>query len=163
MNATPSGGSGIQIKNTDHYTNNYADGSVPQWEVGQQELQALGVTTSKYPCVQKGSAYEETLTSANSVNGAEPQNATTVTVDAGTGFAVGDIIEFGDASANFNVAPSGEFYKVTAINTHVLTIARVNPSNPNDLSTNQTGLKDDVVDNARIKRRWEYYYLFDGA
>ena len=78
------------------------------------------------------------------------------------GFAVGDIIEFGDASANFNVAPSGEFYKVTAINTHVLTIARVNPSNPNGLSVNQTGLKDDVVDNARIKRRWEYYYLFDG-
>ena len=32
------------------------------------------------------------------------KGATTVTVDAGTGFAVGDIIEFGDASANFNVA-----------------------------------------------------------
>ena len=27
----------------------------------------------------------------------------------------------------------------------------------------QTGLKDDVVDNVRIKRRWEYYYLFDGV
>ena len=91
------------------------------------------------------------------------KGATTVTVDAGTGFAVGDIIEFGDASANFNVAPSGEFYKVTAINTHVLTIARVNPSNPNGLSVGQTGLKDDVVDNVRIKRRWEYYYLFDGG
>ena len=26
---------------------------LPQWEAGQQELQALGVTTSKYPCVQK--------------------------------------------------------------------------------------------------------------
>ena len=90
---------------------------------------------------KKVSAYEETLTSANSVNGAESKGATTVTVDAGTGFAVGDIIEFGDASANFNVAPSGEFYKVTAINTHVLTIARVNPSNPNGLSIQSNWFK----------------------
>ena len=157
-----SGGSGIQIKNTDHYTNNYADGSA---SVGSWAARTAGTwgNNLKVSMCTKSSAYEETLASANSVNGAASKGATTVTVDAGTGFAVGDIIEFGDASANFNVAPSGEFYKVTAINTHVLTIARVNPSNPNGLSAGQTGLKDDVVDNARIKRRWEYYYLFDGA
>jgi phage tail sheath protein FI len=78
-------------------------------------------------------------------------------------FNVGDLLEFGDISGNFNAAPSGEYYKITAISSNTLTIARVNTNVESGLAGGQTGLKDAVDDNAYIKRRWEYFYLFDAA
>ena len=57
---------------------------------------------------------------------------TTVTMDDGSLFQAGDILEFGDASAvpSTDGAPSGFFYKITSqlVQTH-LTIARFNPAN----------------------------------
>jgi len=81
---------------------------------------------------------------------------TTITVDDGSLMQVGDILEFGDASA-FTATPSGFFYKITAISTHVLTIARFNPANGN---TETGGLRHAVVDNAVMRRHWEYYFNF---
>ena len=81
---------------------------------------------------------------------------TTITVDDGSLMQVGDILEFGDASA-FTAAPSGFFYKITAISTHVLTIARFNASTG---ATETGGLRHAVVDNAVIRRHWEYYFNF---
>jgi hypothetical protein len=72
---------------------------------------------------------------------------------------VGDILEFGDASnvPSTDGAPSGFFYKITAISTHVLTIARFNPQTG---ATETGGLRHAVVDNAKILRHWEYYFQF---
>ena len=86
---------------------------------------------------------------------------TTVTMDDGSLFQVGDILEFGDASnvPSTDGAPSGFYYKVTAINTHVLTIARFNTA------TNKTetgGLRHALVDNCKVLRHWEYYFQFSG-
>ena len=61
----------------------------------------------------------------NLVNGASALAATTVTVDDGSILNAGDILEFGSAS-DYTAAPSGHYYKVTGIATHVLTIARFN-------------------------------------
>ena len=87
---------------------------------------------------------------------------TTITVDDGSLNQVGDILEFGDASAvpSTSGTPSGHFYKITRISTHVLTIARFNPSTG---KTETGGLRHAVVDNAVIRRHWEYYFNFSNA
>ena len=84
---------------------------------------------------------------------------TSITVDDGSLMQVGDILEFGDASnvPSTDGAPSGFFYKITAISTHVLTIARFNPQTG---ATETGGLRHAVVDNAKILRHWEYYFQF---
>ena len=86
---------------------------------------------------------------------------TTITVDDGSLMQVGDILEFGDASnvPSTDGAPSGFFYKITAISTHLLTIARFNPATG---KTETGGLRHAVVDNAKVLRHWEYYFNFDG-
>ena len=161
LNAT-SGGSGLQIKNTDHYTNNYADGS---GSVGSWAARTAGSwgNNLKVSMCTNSTAFEQTLTSSNLTAASASKGATSITVDDGTAFNVGDLLEFGDISGNFNAAPSGEYYKVTAISSNTLTIARVNTNVESGLSAGQTGLKDAVADNAYIKRRWEYFYLFDAA
>jgi hypothetical protein len=75
---------------------------------------------------------------------------------------VGDILEFGDASnvPSTDGAPSGHYYKITAISTHVLTIARFNTQTG---KTETGGLRHAVVDNAKVLRHWEYYFQFSGA
>ena len=87
---------------------------------------------------------------------------TTITVDDGSLMQVGDILEFGDASAvpSTDGAPSGVYYKITAISTHVLTIARFNTATG---KTETGGLRHAIVDNAKILRHWEYYFQFSGA
>ena len=82
-------------------------------------------------------------------------------MDDGSLFLVGDILEFGDASAvpSADGAPSGFYYKVTAINTHVLTIARFNTATG---QTETGGLRHALVDNCKVLRHWEYYFQFSG-
>ena len=161
LNAT-SGGSGLQIKNTDHYTNNYADGSGSSGSWAARTAGSWGNNLKVSMCTNS-TAFEQTLTSSNLTAASASKGATSITVDDGTAFNVGDLLEFGDISGNFNAAPSGEYYKVTAISSNTLTIARVNTNVESGLSAGQTGLKDAVADNAYIKRRWEYFYLFDAA
>ena len=57
-------------------------------------------------------------------------------------------------------APSGHYYKITAISTHVLTIARFNTQTG---KTETGGLRHAVVDNAKVLRHWEYYFQFSNA
>jgi hypothetical protein len=75
---------------------------------------------------------------------------------------VGDILEFGDATSTPSTsgAPSGFYYKITAISTHVLTIARFNPATGN---TESGGLRHAVADDAKMLRHWEYYFNFSNA
>jgi hypothetical protein len=87
---------------------------------------------------------------------------TSITVDDGSLMQVGDILEFGDATAvpSTSGAPSGFYYKITAISTHVLTIARFNP---NTGVTETGGLRHAIVDNAKVLRHWEYFFNFSNA
>ena len=87
---------------------------------------------------------------------------TTISVDDGSLMQVGDILEFGDASnvPSTDGAPSGFYYKITAISTNLLTIARFNPQTG---ATETGGLRHAVVDNAKVLRHWEYYFNFSNA
>ena len=81
-------------------------------------------------------------------------------MDDGSLFQVGDILEFGDASnvPSTDGAPSGFYYKVTAISTNLLTIARFNTATG---QTETGGLRHALVDNCKVLRHWEYYFQLD--
>ena len=159
LNATDDG-TGLQIKNTTHYLDNYGSG---QGAVGNWAAREAGTAGNnlKVSMCTNSTAYASSIASDNLVNDASAAiGDTTITIDDGTEVQVGDILEFGDISGNFTAAPSGHYYKVTAISTHLLTIARFDPAT----GTTQTGgLRHAVADNAHIKRYWEYYFNFSGA
>ena len=153
-NANTSGSSQL-IKNTDDYTNNYADGSLNIGTFAARTAGTWGNNLLVSTC-PSATAYEQTLATSNQVN--EGSGAavgdTTITVDDGTAFNVGDILEFSTTAGTADFT-TGEKYRVTAIATHDLTIVQ----HP----LGQGGLQTAVVDDARIKRRWRYYDSVDGA
>ena len=74
-------------------------------------------------------AYEQNLGSSNQTVTEDAKGSTTVKVDDGTAFSVGDLISFSsvDASSDataftFNANDEGNEYEITAINTHDLTV-----------------------------------------
>jgi len=151
VNATTSS-TGVLIKNSDDYENNYASGG----NAGSATFVARSAGTygnnllvSTCP---SAAAYEETATSK--VDDTTAVGDTTVTVDDGTDFNVGDIIEF-STTASGSDFDSGDKYRVTAISTNDLTIVQ----HPRGAG----GLKSAIVDDASIKRRWRYYDSVDGA
>jgi hypothetical protein len=155
-----SGGSGLQIKNTTDYLDNYSDGSgsIGSWIA--REAGTAGNNLKVSMCTNS-TAYQSLLGGSNLVNDATAEiGDTTITVDAGTGVQVGDVIEFGDISGNFTAAPSGSYYKVTAIATHVLSISRFDPASG---KTETGGLRHAVANNAHVRRHWEYYFNFSNA
>ena len=144
VNATADG-SGLKIKNDDDYENNYAagQGSVGNWAAKFPGTygNSLGVSICS-----SATAYEQTVTSLT--DGALAVGDTTVTVDDGTEFSIGDIVYFQEAD--------GSQYEVTAISTNDLTVRQLD--NPNG-----GGIKSIVADNTAIRRRWKFYDLFDAA
>ena len=157
LNAVASG-SAVQIKNTTDYLNNYAsgEGSVGAFAARQPGTYGNNIKTSM--CTNS-TAFSQTISGV--VNDATAAiGDTSITIDDGTEVQVGDIIEFGDISGNFTAAPSGSYYKITAIATNDLTIARFNPGTG---ATETGGLRHAVADNAYIKRYWEYYFNFSAA
>ena len=148
-------GSAIQIKNTQHYLDNFASG---QAAVGPWAARTAGThgNNLKVSMCTNSSAFSSTATSLVNNGSGIAVGATTVAVDNGSEFVVGDLLEFGDASSNFNAAPSGEFYEITAIDTNNLTVKRHG-------STGSQGLKQAVVDNAVIKRYWKFFDQVDAA
>jgi len=159
LNATDDG-TGLQIKNTTHYLDNYGSGQAAVGNWAAREAGTAGNNLKVSMCTNS-TAFASSIASDNLVNDASAAiGDTTITIDDGTEVQVGDILEFGDISGNFTAAPSGHYYKVTAISTHLLTIARFDPAT----GTTQTGgLRHAVADNAHIKRYWEYYFNFSGA
>ena len=153
-NANTSGSSQL-IKNTDDYTNNYADGSLNIGTFAARTAGTWGNNLLVSTC-PSATAYEQTLATSNQVNEASGAAVgdTTITVDDGTAFNVGDILEFSTTAGTTDFT-TGEKYRVTAISTHDLTIVQ----HP----LGQGGLQTAVVDDARIKRRWRYYDSVDGA
>ena len=157
-----SGGSGLQIKNTTDYLDNYSDGSgsVGSWIAREAGTHGNNLKVSM--CTNTN-AYASNGGASNLVNDASAAiGDTTITIDDGGGdkIQVGDIIEFGDISGNFNAAPSGQYYKVTNNSSGTLTIARFNQATG---KTETGGLRQAVADNAYFRRFWEYYFNFSAA
>jgi len=157
-------GTAVLIKNTADYLETYMTdtgaGSITNigpWAA--REAGTLG-NSLKVSLCSNSTAFGPHSMSGNLVNDATAAiGDTTISVDDGSLMQVGDILEFGDASnvPSTDGAPSGFFYKITAISTNLLTIARFNPQTG---ATETGGLRHAVVDNAKVLRHWEYYFNF---
>ena len=157
-NATANG-SGLLIKNTDDYLNNYSagQGSIGEWaaRTAGTHGNSLGVSVC-----HNATAYEQTFAgnagTLGVTTGTPAVGATTIGVDTGGGSAgaggaaynVGDIVHFQEAS--------GQEYEITAINNDNLTIKQLD--NPNG-----GGLKTALAAATNVRRRWRFYDLFDAA
>ena len=151
-----SSGSSVQVKNVDDYESNYEDGSGVVGTFAARTAGAWGNNLLVSTC-PSAAAYEQTTAGASisSVDQADVAiGDTTIDVDDGTDFNVGDIVAFSTtaATADFD---DGEEYRITSISTNELTIVQ----HPRGAG----GLKKVVVDNAHIRRRWRYYDSVDGA
>jgi len=157
-------GTALLIKNTTDYLDNYltATGAGTVTSIGPyaaREAGTLGNNLKISKCTNS-TAFGPHSMSGNLVADASAAiGDTTVSVDDGSEMQVGDILEFGDASG-FTSTPSGHYYKITAISTNTLTIARFNTSTG---ATETGGLRHAVVDNAVMRRHWEYYFQFSNA
>ena len=152
-NATASGSS-ILIKNTDDYTNNYSTG---QGSVGTFAARTAGVHGNSLlvSTCPSASAYEEISTSlVASTSTTNAVGNTTIAVDEGDNFNVGDIIQF-STTASTEDFDDGEFYRITAISSETLTFVQ----HPRGSG----GLKRVIADDSKIKRRWRYYDSVDRA
>ena len=157
-------GTAVLIKNTSDYLDTYLTDSgagsvtnIGTWAA--REAGTLG-NSLKVSLCSNSTAFGPHSQSGTLVNdSAAAIGDTTITMDDGSLFQVGDILEFGDASnvPSTDGAPSGFFYKVTSISTNTLTIARFNPQTG---QTETGGLRHAIVDNAKVLRHWEYYFNF---
>ena len=146
FSANASGNSATLLKHSDDYTNTFKSGG-SAGTVGKfvsRFAGSLGNSLKVSVCGSSDAYFNNSASLVN--NGAGYAIASTsVVVDAGTAFIVGDIIKFANHSNH---------YKVTAIATHTLTIEALNqPAG--------TGLVAAVVDNEAVDRWWEHYALFD--
>ncbi len=157
-------GTAVLIKNTTDYLANYLtdSGAGSISNIGPyiaREAGTLGNNLKVSKCTNS-TAFGPHSMSGNLVADASAAiGDTTVSVDDGSEMQVGDILEFGSASV-FTDTPSGHYYKITAISTNTLTIARFNT---NTGATETGGLRHAVVDNAVMRRHWEYYFQFSNA
>ena len=160
-------GTAVLIKNTADYLNTYYSASgagqvtnIGTWAAREAGTLGNNIKVSLCPNSTAFGPHSQSGTLTNDASAAIGD--TTVTMDDGSLFQVGDILEFGDASAvpSTDGAPSGFFYKITAISTHVLTIARFNPQTG---QTETGGLRHALVDNCKVLRHWEYYFNFSSA
>tara|TARA_R100000234_G_scaffold117039_1_gene94895 strand:+ start:2996 stop:4999 length:2004 start_codon:yes stop_codon:yes gene_type:complete len=155
-------GTAILIRDTDHYLSSFSSGQASVGEWAARTAGTHGNSIGVSICAN-ATAYEQNLGSSNQTVTEDAKGSTTVKVDDGTAFSVGDLISFSSADASsdataftFNSGDEGNEYEITAINTHDLTIRL-------DGDPNGQGLKAIIPDNSFIRRRWRFYDLFDGA
>jgi hypothetical protein len=155
-------GSAVLIRDTDHYLAAYSTGqaSVGEWAARTAGTWANGIGVSICP---SATAFEENLGSSNQTTGEDAAGSTTIGVDDGTAFSVGDLISFSSADASsdatlftFNTGDEGNEYEITAISTNDLTVRLKD-------DPNGSGVKAIIPDNSFIRRRWRFYDLFDAA
>ena len=151
------GGSSTLIKNIDDYRDNYADGSLNTGTFTARTAGAWGNNLLVSTC-PSALAYEQKTGDTGLASLVDDASAsigdTTISVDDGTEFSVGDIIEF-SATASTGDFTVNEKYRITGISTNALTIVQ----HPRGSG----GLLTAVVDNAHVKRRWRYFESVDGA
>ena len=155
LNATANS-SGLLVKNTQDYEDNYADGSgvVGHWVARTAGTWGNNLKVSVCP---SATAYEQT--SANNSNLLVDDESTavgdtTITVDDGTLLNVGDIINFNETG--------GYEYRVTAIATNNVSFCRKEEPLHFD-ANNSNGLHTAVANDSPIRRRWQYYDSVEGA
>jgi len=157
-------GTAIIIKNSDHWQENYADGSA---NIGMWAARTPGTWGNNLKVWQCPSltVYEQDLGANNLVNQSDAAEGDTTIVmddvDANNyGIIVNDIIAFtSDAAGATPVAGhEGVEYLVTAVNTttNTLTIKQHGV-----FSTK--GLAAAVADDSYVTRRWRWYDEFSGA
>jgi hypothetical protein len=154
-----SGGSGLLIKDTTDYLNNYSAGQGSSGEWGARTAGTHGNSLGVSIC-SNATAYEQNFAgnagTLGVTTGTPAIGATTVGIDNGGGsagdggaaFNVGDIVHFQEAD--------GQEYEVTAISTDNLTIKQLD--NPNG-----GGLKTALAAATNVRRRWRFHDLFDAA
>ncbi len=154
--------SGILIRDDDHYLNSFSTGQGSHGEWAARTAGTWGNSIGVSLC-PSATAYEQNLGSSNQTVGEDAAGATTIKVDAGTAFNVGDIISFSTADASSDATAfahisgdEGNEYEVTAIATHDLTVRLKD-------DPNGQVVKAIIPDNTFIRRRWRFYDLFDGA
>mgnify|MGYP003655884211 CR=1 FL=1 len=156
-------GTAVIIRNTSHYLSSYSDGSGSVGSWAAREAGTAGNNLKVSMCTNS-TAFGPQDTGAAGTGAVNDASAaigdTSITVDDGDLYQVGDLIEFGDAAGAYTATPSGFYYKISAISTNTLTIARFNPQTG---LTETGGLRHAVVDNALNRRYWEYYFNFSYA
>ena len=150
VNAVTSG-TAITIKNTQDYQDNYNTGqaSVGEWAARTAGVWGNGLKVSA--CHSATAFQENAKTTVN--DSAMAVGHTTVTVTSGSGFNVGDQIEFSVSSGGTDY--DGYKYKITEINSNNLTFVRA--------STGQGGLHQVPADGANVRRYWEFHDIVSGA
>ena len=154
VNAT-AGGSGLLVKNKQDYEDNYSTG---QGSVGTFAARSAGAWGNSLQVVTcpSASAFEQTTTTSQQLDGDAAVGDTTITVDsdATSYLNIGDVIEFSSTASGVDFT-TGEKYRVTNLTSTVVTIVQ----HPRG----EGGLITAAVDNARIKRKWRYADQVDGA
>ncbi len=145
VNAT-STGCGLQIKNTTHYQDNYADGSGVVGTFAARTAGAWGNNLQVSTCPSATAYEEEGATTVNDSSTAVGD--TTIVVADGTQLNVGDIISFSTTAAT-NDYDDGHQYRITGISTHTLTIVQK--------EAGSGGLQTTITDGGNVRRRWRYY------
>ena len=143
-------GSALDIKNRADYDTATLGSSL--WIA--KTMGAHGNALKVSVCAGSNGFSQKYAAETGGVNGAKSAGDTSVTVDDGTKFNVGDIITF-DGTTGADTGHSTK-YEVTNIATHVLTIRQSD-------QVNGGGLTADVLDNEEITRRWKFHDLFDSA
>ena len=156
VNASTSG-TGVLVKNTDDWTNNYASGGAAgNATFVAREAGAYGNTLLVATC-PNAAAFESTTTTSQQVDQADlAVGDTTVTMDSNaTAYLnVGDVIQFSTTAAGTDF-DDGEKYRLTAVASTSITLVQ----HPRGTG----GLKRVVADDSRLRRRWRYYDAVDGA
>jgi hypothetical protein len=145
LNATANG-SGLLIKNTTDYQDNYStgQGSVGEWAARTGGSWGNNLKVSLCP---SSTVYEETAKTTVS-DSSIAVGDTGLTLAAGTGFSVGDIINFGE--------DGGYEYRVLTVSGANITFVRHDGSD-------QGGLHTAISNSVNVRRRWRYYDLVAGA
>ena len=153
--------SGILIRDDDHYQASFAAGEGSHGEFAARTAGTHGNSIGVSIC-PSATAFEQVLGASLLTTGEDAAGATTISFDdvdaSGSAFNVGDLISFySDSSGTVPVDEYNE-YEVTAINTtdNELTIRLKD-------DPNGAGLQNIVPDNSYVKRRWQFYDLFDAA
>jgi len=144
LNATANG-SGLLVKNTTDYQNNYSDGSgsVGLWAARSGGAWGNNLKISVCP---SSTVYEETAkTTTQDTDSAVGD--TSIVVQSTTGFNVGDIINFAETG--------GYEYRITNIVGQTITFVR----HPSGVG----GLHTAVANGSNVRRRWQYYDLVTAA
>jgi phage tail sheath protein FI len=150
LNAT-SNTSGILIKNTQDYQDNYSTGSASIGTFAAREAGSYGNNLLVSTCP---SATAYSTAAVTTVNDASADVAdTTVTLTSVAGINVGDILEFSTTAAGTDY--DGYKYRVTVIASLLVTLVRAD--------SGQGGLQVALTNGANVKRYWRYYDQVAGA